>query len=92
MKIERVVLTEDNKLMSARMDACYAEDWNGGVCPAYQLRVDFPNKKMTLLELIECVKSLDHFLSGICIMDENEPIFMNAVIQRFNDQFEKEKT
>ena len=47
---------------------------------------------MTLTELLECIKSLDHFLSGICIMDENEPIFMSTIVQRFHDQFEKEKT
>ena len=64
---------------------------DGGGWPAYRLHVDVPYKEMTLTELIECVESLKHFLSEICITVENKPIFMNAVIQRFNDQFEKEK-
>lgn len=92
MKIERVTLTEDNNLMQARLGCSYAGDGDGGGCPSYQLHVDFLNMEMTLPELIECIESLKHFLSGIYIMDENKPIFMNAVIQRFNDQFEKEKT
>lgn len=92
MKIERVTLTEDNNLMQARLGCFYAGDGDGGGWPAYRLHVDFPDNEMTLMELLECIKSLDHFLNEICIMDENKPIFMNAVIQRFNDQFEKEKT
>ena len=92
MKIERVTLTEDNNLMQARLYCSYAGDGDGGGWPAYRLHVDFPDKEMTLMELLECIKSLDHFLGGICIMDENEPIFMNTIVQRFNDQFEKEKT
>ena len=92
MKIERVALTENNEFMQARLDCFYAGDGDGGGWPAYRLHVDFPDKEMTLMELLECIKSLDHFLSGICIMDENEPLFMSTIVQRFNDQFEKEKT
>ena len=92
MKIENVVLTETSNLLSARLDCYYAGDGDGGGWPAYRLHVDFPDKEMTLTELLECIKSLDHFLSGICIMDENEPLFMSTIVQRFNDQFEKEKT
>lgn len=92
MKIESVAITEDKELMSARLDCFYAGDGDGGGRPAYRLYVDFPDKEMTLQELIECIESLKHFLSGIYIMDENEPIFMNTIVQRFNDQFEKEKT
>ena len=92
MKIESVAITEDNELMSARLDCFYAGDGDGGGWPAYRLHVDFPDKEMTLQEMIECIESLKHFLSGIYIMDESKPIFMNAVIQRFDDQFEKEKT
>ena len=92
MKIENVVLTETSKLLSARLDCSYAGDGDGGGWPAYRLHVDFPDKEMTLMELLECIESLNHFLSGICIMDENEPLFMNTIVQRFNDQFEKEKT
>ena len=92
MKIERVALTEDNEFMQAKLDCFYNGDGAVGGWPAYRLHVDFPDKEMTLPELLECIKSLDHFLNEICIMDENEPIFMNAVVQRFNDQFEKEKT
>ena len=91
MKIESVVLTETSEILSARLDCFYAGDGDGGGWPAYRLHVDFPDKEMTLTELLECIKSLDHFLSEICITVENKPIFMNAVIQRFNDQFEKEK-
>ena len=91
MKIESVVLTETSKLLSARLDCFYAGDGDGGGWPAYRLHVDFPDKEMTLMELLECIKSLDHFLGGICVMDENEPIFMSTIVQRFNDQFEKEK-
>lgn len=92
MKIERVTLTEDNNLMQARLDCFYAGDGDGGGWPAYRLHVDFPDKEMTLPELIECIESLKHFLSEIYIMDENKPIFMSTIVQRFNDQFEKEKT
>ena len=92
MKIESVVLTETSKLLSARLDCFYAGDGDGGGWPAYRLHVDFPDKVMTLPELVECIKSLDRFFGGICIMDENGQIFTNAVIQSFNDQFEKEKT
>ena len=91
MKIENVVLTETSELLSARLDCSYAGDGDGGGWPAYRLHVDFPDKEMTLAELLECIKSLDHFLGGICVMDENEPIFMSTIVQRFNDQFEKEK-
>lgn len=91
MKIERVTLTEDNNLMQARLGCSYAGDGDGGGYPSYQLHVDFLNREMTLPELIECIESLKHFLSGIYIMDENEPIFMNTIVQRFNDQFDKEK-
>ena len=91
MKIENVVLTETSKLLSARLDCSYAGDGDGCGWPAYRLHVDVPYKEMTLPELIECVESLKHFLSGVCIMDENKPIFMSTIVQRFNDQFEKEK-
>lgn len=91
MKIENVVMTETSELLSARLDCSYAGGGDGGGWPAYRLHVDVPYKEMTLTELIECVESLKHFLSEICITVENKPIFMNAVIQRFNDQFEKEK-
>ena len=91
MKIERVTLTEDNNLMQARLGCYYTRDGDGGGCPSYQLHVDFLNREMTLPELIECIESLKHFLSEIYIMDENEPIFMSTIVQRFNDQFEKEK-
>ena len=92
MKIESVAITEDNELMSARLDCFYAGDGDGGGWPAYRLHVDFPDKEMTLQEMIECIESLKHFLSEIYIMDENEPLFMSTIVQRFNDQFEKEKT
>lgn len=92
MKIKRVDLTEDNEFIQAKLDCFYAGDGDGGGWPAYRLHVDFQYSVMTLPELIECIESLKHFLSEIYIMDENKPIFMNAVIQRFNDQFEKEKT
>lgn len=92
MKIELAVLTEENNLMRAKLGCYYTRDGDGGGCPSYQLHVDFPDKEMTLTELIDGVESLKHFLSGIYIMDENEPIFMNTIVQRFNDQFEKEKT
>ena len=91
MKIENVVLAETSDLLSARLACFYAGDGDGGGWPAYRLHVDFPDKEMTLTELLECIESLKHFLSEICITVENKPIFMNAVIQRFNDQFEKEK-
>lgn len=91
MKIERVTLTEDNNLMQARLGCSYAGDGDGGGCPSYQLHVDFLNREMTLPELIECVESLKHFLSEICITVEDKPIFMSTIVQRFNDQFEKEK-
>lgn len=87
MKIENVVLTETSELLSARLEGYYAEDGDGGGWPAYRLHVDFPDKEMTLPELLECIKSLDHFLGEICIMDGNEPLFLDSVIQRFNDQF-----
>ena len=91
MKIERVTLTEDNNLMQARLYCSYAGDGDGGGWPAYRLHVDFPDKEMTLPELIECIESLKHFLSEICITVEDKPIFMSTIVQRFNDQFEKEK-
>lgn len=91
MKIERVSMTENNEYMQGKLDCFYDVDGAGGDGPAYRLRIDVPYKEMTLPELIECIESLKHFLSGIYIMDENEPIFMNAVVQRFNNQFEKEK-
>ena len=92
MKIENVVLTETSDLLSARLYCFYAGDGDGGGWPAYRLYVDFPDKEMTLLELFECVESLKHFLSEICITVENKPIFMSTIVQRFNDQFEKEQT
>lgn len=92
MKIENVVLAETSELLSARLGCSYAGDGDGGGWPAYRLHVEFLNREMTLPELLECIKSLDHFLNEICIMDENEPIFMSTIVQRFNDQFEKEKT
>ena len=88
MKIGNVVLTETSNLLSARLDCYYAGDGDGGGWPAYRLYVDFPDKEMTLMDLVECLKSLERFLGGIFIMDENEPIFME-IIQKFNDQFEK---
>lgn len=91
MKIESVAITEDKELMSARLDCYYAGDGDGGGWPAYRLHVDFPDKEMTIIELIECIESLKHFLSGIYIMDEDKPLFMSTIVQRFNDQFEKEK-
>lgn len=92
MKIENVVLTETSELLSARLYCYYAGDGDGGGWPAYRLHVDFPDKEMTLPELIECVESLKHFLSEICITVEDKPIFMSTIVQRFNDQFEKERT
>ena len=91
MKIENVVLTETSELLSARLDCFYAGDGDGGGWPAYRLHVDFPDKEMTLMELLECIESLKHFLSEICITVEDKPIFMSTIVQRFNDQFEKEK-
>lgn len=91
MKIENVVLTETSELLSARLDCSYAGDGDGGGWPAYRLHVDFPDNEMTLTELLECIESLKHFLSEICITVEDKPIFMSTIVQRFNDQFEKEK-
>ena len=89
--MRNVVLTETSELLSARLDCYYAGDGDGGGWPAYRLNVNFPDKEMTLPELIECVESLKHFLSEICITVEDKPIFMSTIVQRFNDQFEKEK-
>ena len=91
MKIENVVLAETSELLSARLGCSYAGDGDGGGWPAYRLHVEFLNREMTLPELIECIESLKHFLSEIYIMDEDKPISMSTIVQRSNDQFDKEK-
>lgn len=93
MRIENVVMTEDNELMSGKLDAFIGKSPEGKMIPAYRLNLDCPDKEMTLDELISCIRSINDFLDNICVaysVDGEDVIRPNLILRQFEDAFKPE--
>lgn len=93
MRIENVVLTETNELMSGRLGAFIGESPEGEPCPAYRLNLDCPDKEMTLDELTRCITSIRHYLDDICFkyrIGDEEVVGINPILRQFEAAFKPE--